>query len=214
MDRARVIFISGTGTEVGKTWVTARLLETARERGVDLSARKPVQSFAPGETTDAEVLAEAGGEAPEIVTPRHRCYGAPMAPPMAAEALGLEPFSISDLLQELDLPESGVFLVEGAGGPRSPLADDGDSVDLAAALDAERVVIVADAGLGTINACLLSAEAFGGRPVTVFLNRYDDASELHRRNAAWLQDTSGLDVTTDIETLFERLTTAHEMEAR
>ena len=214
MAEARIVFVSGTGTEVGKTWVTARLLETARERGVQVIARKPVQSFAPGETTDAEVLAAAGGEAPEEIAPKHRWYGAPMAPPMAAEVLGMEPFSIDDLVQEMDRPDTEILLVEGAGGPRSPLTDDGDSTDLAAALKAERVVLVAHAGLGTINACLLSAEAFEGCPVTVFLNRYDDASELHRRNAAWLQETSGLDVTTDIEALFERVTGAPDLEAR
>lgn len=214
MARARVVFVSGTGTEIGKTWVTARLLEMAQEKGVEVAARKPVQSFSPGEVTDAEVLAAAGGDTLEEIAPKHRWYGAPMAPPMAAEVLGREPFSIADLVQEMDRPDTGILLVEGAGGPRSPLADDGDSVDLAAALGAERVVIVANAGLGTINACLLSAEAFGGCPVTLFLNRYDDASELHRRNAAWLRETSGLDVTTDIEALFERVTGAPEMEAR
>ena len=214
MSDARVVFVTGTGTEIGKTWVTARLLEMGRRQGVAVSAVKPVQSFAPGETTDAEVLAEAAGVNPEDVSPRHRWYGAPLAPPMAAESLGLEPFSIADLAAEITPPATGTLLVEGAGGPRSPLADDGDSTDMAVAVGAERILLVADAELGTINASLLAAEAFQGCPVTLFLNRYDDASELHRRNAAWLRESSGLDVTTDIETLFERVTSAPEMEAR
>jgi dethiobiotin synthetase len=209
----RIVVVSGTGTEVGKTWVTARLLETAQRRGTEMAARKPVQSFSPGEATDAEVLAAASGETPEVICPSHRWLGAPMAPPMAAESLGLEPFSIQDLVNDIEMPRAGTVLIEGAGGPLSPLADDGDTTDLAEATGADGVVIVADAGLGTINACLLSAQAFEDRPITVFLNRYDDASELHRRNRDWLRDVSGLDVHIDIESLFERVTSAPEMEA-
>ena len=210
---ARVIFVTGTGTEIGKTWVTARLLETARAQGAEWKASKPVQSFEPGEETDAEVLAAAGGQSAEEVTPTHRWYAAALAPPMAAEKLGLEPFSIEQLAGEIKHPEDGVLFVEGAGGPRSPLADDGDSTDLGKALGVEQVLLVADAELGTINASLLAAEAFEGCPVTLFLNRYDDASELHRLNAVWLRENSGLEVFTDIETLFERLQSAPEMEA-
>ena len=210
---ARVIFITGTGTGIGKTWVSARLLEHARARGHAWRASKPVQSFDAGETTDAEILAGASGQTPEEVAPKHRWYGAPLAPPMAAEKLGKEPFSIGDLAAEIILTQEGVLLVEGAGGPRSPLADDGDSTDLMRAIGAERVLLVADGELGTINASLLSAEALEGCPVTLFLNRYDDASELHRLNAAWLRDNSGMEVFTEIETLFERLSGAPEMEA-
>ena len=210
---ARVIFITGTGTEIGKTWVGARLLEKAKETGAGWRASKPVQSFEPGETTDAEVLATASGCSPEEVTPAHRWYGAPLAPPMAAERLGLEPFSIAQLAEEIDVPEAGVLLVEGAGGPRSPLADDGDSTDLARQLDSERILLVADAELGTINASLLAAEALEGCPVTLFLNRYDDASELHQLNATWLRENSGLEVFTEIDRLFERLEAAPDMEA-
>lgn len=208
MSPLRYVIVSGTGTEVGKTWVTARLLELAREKGVPVVARKPVQSFAAGETTDAEVLAKASAQDPGSVTPSHRWYAKALAPPMAAEDLGADPFSIADLVREIAPPQSGIVLVEGAGGPRSPLADDGDTTDLAEALEVERVIIVGDAELGTINACLLAAQVFEPRPVTVFLNRYDDASELHRRNKTWLQEVSGLDVLTEIRTLLERITTS------
>ena len=210
---ARLIFVTGTGTAIGKTWVTARLLEAARGKGVPWRASKPAQSFAPGEETDAEVLGAAGGMSPEEITPEHRWYAAALAPPMAAETLGLEPFSIGQLAAEIDVPDQGVLLVEGAGGPRSPLADDGDSTDLARLLEVERVLLVADAELGTINASLLAAQAFEGCPVTLFLNRYDDASEMHRLNAAWLRENSDLEVITEIEKLFERLEAAPDMEA-
>ena len=75
------------------------------------------------------------------------------------------PFTVADLVERAGLaaPASGVGLVEAAGGVRSPLADDGDAVDLAAALRPDRVVLVADAGLGTINAVRLAVGAAGPR---------------------------------------------------
>jgi dethiobiotin synthetase len=80
--------------------------------------------------------------------------------------------------------------LETVGGPRSPIASDGDTVDLVEALRPDRVVLVADAGLGTINAVRLSLAPFlgvGHEPLVV-LNRFDGADDLHRRNAAWLHD--------------------------
>src|SRR5213076_1746043 len=103
--------------------------------------------------TDAGQLGQASGESPQIVCPRHRWYEVAMAPPMAAAALGRPPFTVADLVDELRWPDGvDVGLVETAGGVRSPIADDGDTVDLARALHPDRVVLVADAGLGTINA--------------------------------------------------------------
>src|SRR5689334_19141825 len=130
----KLVVVAGTATEVGKTWVGAALARELRGRGVKVAARKPVQSFEPGAgPTDADVLAAATGENPHDVCPRHRWLGVPMAPPMAADALGLSPVSLADLLSELQWPDGiHVGLLEGVGGPRSPLADDGDTVDLAA----------------------------------------------------------------------------------
>lgn len=200
------ICISGTGTEVGKTWVAARIAETLKHLGLSVSARKPVQSFDPADgITDAEVLAAATGEPVDLVCPKHRWYELPLAPPMAAEALGRPPFSLADLVAETQLPLEGPCLIEGVGGPRSPLADDGDTVDLAIALGAGRVVLVADPGLGAINSVVLSIQAFGELVVHVFLNRYDDASEIHRRNREWLSRASGLQVTTQVDQLVRSL---------
>lgn len=204
---AELIVVSGTGTEVGKTWVTARLAEELHRRGVRVHARKPVQSYEEDSgPTDAEVLGAATGEDTALVCPGHRWYPVPLAPPMAAEVLERDAVSLQELLDEMTLPEDGITLVEGVGGPRSPLADDGDTVSLAESLGAERVLLVADPGLGTINSVLLCCDAFAPRRVHVFLNRYDDASDLHSRNLRWLVDECGLDVTTTIEQLATRVT--------
>jgi dethiobiotin synthetase len=196
----QLVLVAGTGTDVGKTWVAAAWLSrlTATK-----AARKPVQSFSPGDRTDAAVLAAATGEAPNDVSPQHRAYEIPMAPPMAADALGRPPFTVADLVAELRWPDPGVAVgvVESVGGVRSPIATDGDTVTLADALQPDRIVLVADAGLGTINAVRLSAEALPPFPLTVFLNRFDAGDDLHRRNREWLIDIDKFEVVTSVDAL-------------
>jgi len=195
-----IVFVTGTGTEVGKTWVLVRVLEALRAGSRPVAAAKPAQSYAPDElgATDAELLAAAVGVAPRAVCPAHRWYATPMAPPMAAEVLGAPAFTIADLAGEIPAaPQGGLLLVEGAGGPRSPLAADGDNVDLARAVGAQLAILVADAGLGTINAVRLCVDALTGFDTVVLLNRFDADDDLHRRNATWLA-AAGYQVLTSV----------------
>jgi dethiobiotin synthetase len=201
-----LVVVTGTGTEVGKTYVTAALARAMKANGTLVHARKPVQSFAPHDaTTDADELAAATGEPPEQVCPADRRLPTPMAPPMAAEALGLPAFTIADLVQELAVPARGLTLVEGAGGLLSPLAADGDTRTLIDACNPDVVLLVADAGLGTINVVRLSVAALGARQTVVFLNRFDPRDDVHARNAAWLRAQDGLEIVTDLEALVTRL---------
>jgi dethiobiotin synthetase len=193
--------------------VSARLLEHLSSQGLSVAARKPVQSFAPGEEiTDADLLAAASGEEPAVVCPLTRRYAAPLAPPMAASALGVEPPRLGDLVAELagSWPAASVDvgLVEGAGGVASPLADDGDSADLARALAADALVVVADPGLGVIHAARLACAHLEPLRVVVHLNRFDPDSELHAANRDWLADRDGFTVTTDIPPLGAALLTS------
>jgi dethiobiotin synthetase len=176
-----LVFVSGTGTEVGKTWWAAELARTLRTRGVTVAARKPVQSGDPGAATDADALAAATGEDPHDVCSPTRTYPLAWAPPMAAAELGQPSFTTAELARAMAWPvEATVGVVEGVGGPRSPISDDGDSVALAQLLAPDLIVVVAEAGLGTINAVRLSVAAFAGlpalAPVVVALNRYTDAT--------------------------------------
>lgn len=200
----RLVVVLGTGTEVGKSWVSCRLLERLRADGLTAGAWKPAQSWDPderaaGAPTDAELLAAATGQAPDEVCPPHRSYPLPLAPPMAADRLGLPPVGLADLLAEVAWPPgAGVGLVEGAGGSRSPVAHDADGVALARALDPDVVVLVADAGLGTIHAVRSAIDGLTNLPVVVFLNRFDADDPLHQGNRAWLSERAGLTVLTDI----------------
>ena len=206
---ATLVAVAGTTTAVGKTWVTARILEGLRARGVGVSARKPVQSYGPDEAgaTDADVLAAASGESVADVCAAHRWYPAAMAPPIAASVLGRAPPRLAELLGELRWPSPApdVGFVETVGGVRSPLTGDGDSRDLIDGLDPDSVLLVADAGLGAIDATRLAARALAPRTVTVHLNRYRPEDVVHRRNLEWLRDRDGLTVETGIEGLVARL---------
>jgi dethiobiotin synthetase len=206
-----LVVCAGTGTEVGKTWVGAAVLAELRRRGATVSARKPVQSHDPEDDSplDGAMLAAATGEAADDVCPGHRTLGVPMAPPMAADVLGQPAPTLDDLVGELRWPEPAPDLcwLELVGGPRSPIAADGDGVDLTARVRPDVVVLVADAGLGTINAVVLSSAPFldlGLEPV-VALNRYDPEVDLHRRNRAWLADRCPGAVVTDVPALADVL---------
>ena len=102
-----VLFVTGTGTEVGKTWFATRVITALRAGGTAVVARKPAQSFEPDTgPTDADLLGAASGEDPRTVCPAHRWYEVPMAPPMAAAVLGRPAITVADLVREF---------VEGAG---------------------------------------------------------------------------------------------------
>ncbi len=203
----RLVLATGTGTGVGKTWWGAATLTIMRERGIKVAARKPVQSGTePAGESDAELLAGATGELVRDVCAPHRSYSIAWAPPMAARQLGAPPFGIGDLVCELQWPpDVAVGWVEGAGGPHSPLADDGDTVDLAEAIKPDLVVLVADAGLGTINAVRSAAAPFSGVELAVALNRFDPDDALHHENHRWLAERERFAVVTAPVQLAARL---------
>jgi len=227
----KLVVVTGTGTEVGKTWVAAGLLRTARQAGLVVAARKPLQSLDPGPGSppagslggaastlagslggasstlagsDAAVLGAASGEDPDVVCPPERTYLVPMAPPMAAERLGRPVPTLASLAACLDIPAGAdLAVVEGAGGVASPLAADGDTADLARLIGADVAVVVTEPALGVISSARLAARALHPVPVVVHLNRFDERDELHRLNRQWLSTRDGLDVTTTLGELLE-----------
>jgi dethiobiotin synthetase len=205
-----LVACTGTGTEIGKTWLGAAVLSQLEASGVSVAARKSAQSYDRNETgpTDADVLAAATGAHPHDVCPAHRWYPVAMAPPMAAAVLERDAFTVEDLVAELHWPspEPDVRWLETIGGVRSPIAFDGDSADLCAAVEPDVIVLVADAGLGTINSVRLSVGALAPWPLVVYLNHYDESDELHALNRAWLTDRDRFDVIATPAELAERLT--------
>ena len=197
----RLVLVCGTGTEVGKTWVAARLLTELRSRGLPVAARKPAQSFdvdcrrRPPRRADRRRGAGGGvGRAPRRRSAtRTAPTTGPWPRPWPPRRWACPPFTVADLVEELDWPAERVEVgvVETAGGVRSPQAADGDATTWWRPSAPDLVVLVADAGLGTINGVRLSMDALAaatsGLPsaaTVVVLDRFDGRHDIHRRNRA------------------------------
>lgn len=143
-----IIFITGTGTDVGKTIATAALASVYQQQGNEVVVAKPVQTGEPEGSGDAVTVAGlAGVETTEFIR-----YPEPLAPNLTARRAGQPQLVKEDLLawiSELDAL-GRIVLVEGAGGLLVRLADDLTIVDLASDLNAP-VVVVTSLGLGSLN---------------------------------------------------------------
>jgi dethiobiotin synthetase len=194
----RGVFVTGTGTEVGKTVVAAAIANTARRSGDRIAVFKPAVSG----LVDYPLVPETWASAPRL--PDHALlrlaagsaqgddevapyrYGPPVSPHLAAELAG-EPID-PDLLRGAALAatqDADLLVCEGVGGFLVPLTPAYLVRDLACDLRLP-VVIVAQAALGTINHTLLTIEAVrtaGLEVASVVLNRWpDDTSAMERSN--------------------------------
>ena len=155
-EMARIYFITGTGTGVGKTILTALLVKRLCQRGINAAALKPICSGGRG---DARKLFAAmnGILSLDRINPWH--FRAPLAPLLAArrEDRKLKLPQVMAHLRKMQ-KHFDVLLVEGAGGLLSPLGELFNSRDLILALDA-MPVIVAPNKLGVVNQILLTLEA-------------------------------------------------------
>ncbi|GAA2445808.1 dethiobiotin synthase [Streptomyces macrosporus] len=159
-----VLVVTGTGTEVGKTVVTAALAATAVAAGRSVAVLKPAQTgVAEGEPGDvAEVRRLAGADVTAVELAR---YPEPLAPETAARRAGLprvHPEAVAETVRTL-VEEHDLVLVEGAGGLLVRFDDRGSTLADAARLLGAPVLVVAAAGLGTLNATALTTEALRSR---------------------------------------------------
>lgn len=158
--------LTGTGTGVGKTVVTAAVAALALERRRSVAVLKPAQTgIGPDEPGDlAEVERLAG---PDVATWELGRFPDPLAPGTAARRAGLPPVTPSAAAAAAVELSRGYdqVLVEGAGGLLVRYDDNrGTLADVAWSIGAP-VLIVADAGLGTLNATALTAEALRQRGI-------------------------------------------------
>jgi dethiobiotin synthetase len=161
------LLVTGTDTGVGKTVVAAALIFALRQKGVKAVGFKPVETgLVPGVPADSEVLAVASSTDLALARPLKQ-LPEPLAPAVAAERTGtaLDPWAVEDRVRGLRAAGHRV-LVEGAGGLLVPLAWGFSAADLALRLGLSAVV-VARAGLGTLNHVLLTVEALQRRNVAV-----------------------------------------------
>lgn len=160
-----IVVVSGTSTDVGKTVVTAALAAALRAAGRSVAVCKPAQTgIAPDEPGDLAEVVRLSGVTATVELAR---YPEPLAPDTAARRAGMPLLTRAEVVaaaRDLDAHHD-VTLLEGAGGLLVRLGAGGFTVrDVAADLDAP-VVVVAAAGLGTLNHCALTAEALASAGV-------------------------------------------------
>lgn len=153
------LFITGTGTGVGKTYVGALVARALRDAGQRVGVYKPVASgceMRGGKlvSPDAVALWEAAGRPGTLDQVCPQTFAAPLAPHLAARAEGRR-VNRQQLRDGIDFwrKTSDVVIVEGAGGLMSPISDDDYNANLAAQIGYPLIVVAANV-LGTINATL------------------------------------------------------------
>jgi dethiobiotin synthetase len=160
-----ILVVTGTGTGVGKTVVTAALACHARQAGIDVAVCKPVQTGTDAGDDDLVEVGRLSGVAELVGLAR---YPQPLAPAAAAELAGTTLPTRDEVLRfvgGLDRP-GRLTLVEGAGGLLVELADGGVTLrDIAAELGAAALVTVT-AELGTLNHTALTLEALAAQVVS------------------------------------------------
>jgi dethiobiotin synthetase len=158
------IFVTGTGTEVGKTVVAAAIARTAAAEGRRVAVFKPAVSglddyAASGAEPDQALLRRAAGseQADAEIAPYR--YGPPLSPHLAAELAGetIEPSVLRQAAADA-ASRADLLVCEGVGGFLVPLSPDYLVRDLARDLGYP-VAVAASPGLGTINHTLLTIEA-------------------------------------------------------
>ena len=151
------IFITGTDTDVGKTYVAALIAKQLHKQGVNVGVYKPAASGCTDNgdnmlfSEDADALWNAAGQPAAVNHVCPQMFRAPLAPHLSARAEGKE-IHRELLVQGIEYwqENSDFIIVEGAGGLMSPISDDDFVADLAYEFGFPLVVVVANK-LGCIN---------------------------------------------------------------
>ncbi|NML53784.1 ATP-dependent dethiobiotin synthetase BioD [Streptomyces sp. R302] len=160
-----IVVVSGTGTEIGKTVVTAAVAAAAVAAGRSVAVLKPAQTgLAPGERGDADEAVRLSGAKTAAELAR---YPEPLAPGTAARRAGMAPVGPEGVAEAARGLADGhdLVLVEGAGGLLVRFDDGGGTLADVARLLGAPVLVVAPAGLGTLNSTALTGEALRARGI-------------------------------------------------
>lgn len=172
------VVVLGTGTNVGKTFVTARLAGALAQR-CRVLALKPIESGVDANlAADATAIAAAAGHAPPNSPWR---FARPVSPHLAARETGarIATAEVVDWVAEQERAHpADITLIESAGGAFSPLAPGVTNADLAVALEPARWLLVAPDSLGVLHDLTATLRALPRAPNAVVLSsaRPPDAS--------------------------------------
>ncbi len=167
------LLVTGTDTGIGKTWVSALIVEELRKKGTAAVGLKPVLS---GARDDAQRLWEANGGSLDLDVVNPRWYRTPVAPLVASRIEG-NPLELASMVEQIhQVRDAHDFtLVEGVGGWEVPMGEDFGFPEFAKALGFP-VLVVAANWLGTLNHTLLTVKAIqaaGLECVGVVLNHLE-----------------------------------------
>lgn len=217
------IFITATGTDIGKTYISALIVKSLREDGYNCGYFKPVMS---GVKEKNGILIESDCNfvvnTADIPTTPNDCvsywWKEAVSPHLAAKNSNVR---ISKILEDFNniTKKYDYVLVEGAGGITCPIKLDENNKylmkDLIKDLNTP-ILIVADAGLGTINHTLLTvdyAQNNGIKVVGIILNNFDNNNFMHQDNLKQIEYLTKIKVVAKaekgqtniklLETLFE-----------
>jgi dethiobiotin synthetase len=172
-----IVFVTATGTNVGKTYVTTQLIKTLSKKGYKVGAFKPIETGVNKAPQDAKKLLKAVQKhskiyldySPNDIT--SYTYKLPAAPYVAKAKSEIDFVKIIEDIQRFS-KECDILFVEGAGGLMVPIDEQIFIYDLIKFLDATPLLVVSSK-LGGINECLLSLEKLGNDALWT-VNLYED----------------------------------------
>ena len=215
----KALFITGTGTDVGKTYVTALIVKRLKDAGLDAGYYKAAISGAErdeengtlhaGDALYVKEIAELSESQEELVS---YVYEAAVSPHLAAQ-LDNNPIDVDVVENDFRraLSQHEYITMEGSGGIICPLRWDKEEHlildDLVQRLGLG-ALIVADAGLGTINAAVLTVEHLRARNIPVrgiILNRFHDGDIMEEDNLDMIETLTGVKIVATVKSGDEAL---------
>lgn len=223
------LFITGTGTDVGKTYVTGLILKKlwdSRKSAAYYKAamsgneRRPDGSLIPGDALQVKTMSGIQQPLDEMCP---YIYETAVSPHLAAKLEG-NPIKMEYVLKNFDhvCNKYDYVTVEGSGGILCPLRFDEQKIQLEHFIKTRSLacLIIADAGLGTINAVVLTVEYMNAHQIPVkgiIFNHYESGNKLHEDNLFMCEYMTGLKVIacvkdgdTDLNIPFEVLEELYE----
>lgn len=200
------IFVTATGTDIGKTYISALLVKKLRESGLNCGYYKPALSGAvkqpddsllPGDCDFVVKTSKLNIKPIDCVT---YCFEEAVSPHLAAERLGVK-IEKSKIKSEFEQRKKNYdyLVVEGAGGITCPFNMKEEVLllpDIIKALGLN-IVIVADGGLGTINSVLLTVEYAKQQEINIkglILNNFEEDNFMHLDNKKQIERLTGINV--------------------
>ncbi|MBQ8168210.1 dethiobiotin synthase [bacterium] len=201
------IFITATGTDIGKTYISGLLVKNLRKKGIDCGYYKPVLSGA--EEVDGKLIP---GDCRHVLN----TAGIDLDPadcasyifkPAVSPHLASKDISLVKILKDFELIKSNYdfWVVEGAGGIICPLNLSDDPVIMADLIKIMGfdVIIVADSGLGTINSTVLTVEFAKQKNIAIkgiIMNNFDENNFMHIDNKKSIEKLTGVKVIATVKT--------------